>query len=256
MGKQNNEPTFQWLKQFLRDLKEPETNTRKNSEFVFTILTAIIALYFALTANLLATKYGEQQDQIAALKTIVEKLDQQNKKQDVLVGQALLQTKNIAEQLSFIKRNHSNDSLQFSISFLQPNIIKMRKLLFTIQMNKAKDFRIVDSTLSYDVIPLLKDFARDVDEILDNPIFLMHPDERDKCVDKMPHPKVLLESLDFYATASHNYFGEKRQNEYYFKDASTISSLNQQFEELKKQQWDFIWLASGYFNKWYKMSPR
>lgn len=251
-------------------ISDPESKARKNLELVLTIFLGLIGLYFALTANKLAIKYGEQQDQINELKKITENLNKQNQTLKELTTQSIkqssdiseqlvlnrTQSKDLSEQLVLNRKSHSNDSLQFAASFLQPNIRKARKLLFDIQMNKSSDFKITNNVLSFDVIPYLQELSNNIDELLDNPIYLMHTKERSKCVEKMPHAKSLLESLEFYSKVGNNYYGEKRQTEYYFKDTSTIIHLNKQFEELKQQQWDFVWIASTYFNKWYKMQPK
>lgn len=240
----------------------PESGVRKNVELFFTIITVFIGLYFAWTANNLAIKYGEQQDQISELKKITKKLNEQNESLRVIAQQSLQQSSDIKEQL-FLNRQqskdlgdqlalntktHSNDSLQFIASFIHPNVRKARRLLFDLTVNDGPNYRIETNNVSLEVVQELKKFASDVDSLLDNPIYLMHPKERDKCLKYLPYAQVLVESIERR--------GEKRGNDYYFSDPKIIEDLNKDFENLKRRKSSFLMIAARYFNQWYKMHPK
>ena len=227
----------------LSGLLHPETVARKNAEFIFTIITVFLGLYFAYQANALANDNRKQD-------AMINQLRGQTKRLTALVTTTDLQSRRINDQLGVLVKNHFNDSTHFQLTVFAPllsNLISNVISLDIDDLDEMQSYEFKDGQMPDGIIECLKNVERKVNEILNNPITLMHKKERSKLVAVSPDVRDFRKRL--------NDLSVQNSFQLYVKKEENVEILNGELKKVRSDLFYFIQLASKYQTEWYQFRP-
>lgn len=228
-------------------LFDPESKGRKNIEFILTLLFGCLGIFFAYTANKLASDSEFQQNQINCLSEIVEKLESQDSTLAQQLSESQKQTKKISDQLNITEKNHSNDSLALSATFLLPNIYRLAELRGDLLLNPIVDYKMKSIIFDLNSYEQLKELDKKIKDILYNPLILMHEKERKILINISPNIKWFLKVIKEKGDVGDESFTFKNEDSDYVKNSLV---------EIQKELEAFTWKLTEYINSWSDIVPK